>query len=275
MRKLTAIGLVSAWVCTGCASVLTMNYYSTPPGAAVYEGQRLLGYAPLSVNYTPTPQFKAGGCMQLNAVSAQWSSGVSTSAVPIQACGSTGYYQQWYFQRPEAPGIESDLAQARAIEAARYAAEAQAHAQAQQNAAQLGYLAGCALAGGCGPAPTQQPARTYSAPPPSAPTQIAPFTRPSLSTTTATPKPAIYSQPTAPAAHVASQCTLDIHCGFGKVCARSGYGQGECVVPVNQYGRQIYSGPKELIACRWSTDCPTAFECRKQAGHLDGYCAKQ
>jgi hypothetical protein len=84
----------------GCATSLSMTYRSDPPGAMLYESGRAVGYAPQTLNYTPTEAFKHGACMNLRAVSVQWISGVSTSPAQTNACGSVGYNQELTFVRP-------------------------------------------------------------------------------------------------------------------------------------------------------------------------------
>ena len=37
----------------GCANQLQMTYYSDPPGATLYAGDRNLGRAPLTFHYVP------------------------------------------------------------------------------------------------------------------------------------------------------------------------------------------------------------------------------
>jgi len=100
----------------GCANVLSVTYYSDPPGAMIYENGRAWGNAPVTLNYQPDGQFLSGGCMTLNPLTARWVSGAEASISSLQACGSVGYNQQISFIRPNTSGREIDAQYAMQLE---------------------------------------------------------------------------------------------------------------------------------------------------------------
>lgn len=80
-----------------------------------------------------------------------------------------------------------------------------------------------------------------------------------------------------------STCINDYQCGVGQKCVKpqNSYSGGRCVTPVSKYGVQDYRykpaspGVKEVEGCRFDTDCPVLFECKKRPGELNGLCLKR
>lgn len=93
---------------SACASKLTIDYRSDPPGANIYLGGKLWGYSPVRLNFEPTQEFKEGGCMFIKEVSAVWASGAKVGYPSTRACHSLGYNQTFLFTRPDVPGREID-----------------------------------------------------------------------------------------------------------------------------------------------------------------------
>jgi hypothetical protein len=88
--------------------MLQITYQSDPPGAMFYENGRQWGYTPFTLQYTPDQNFVQGRCMLLRPSMVRWASGAEASMQQLQACGSTGYSQQFVFVRPNIPGRELD-----------------------------------------------------------------------------------------------------------------------------------------------------------------------
>lgn len=154
-------------------------------------------------------------------------------------------------------GREVPYADLQAAYEARKAAE---EAEMGAAAAQLG----CALGGGtdCG----------YSnQPPPSHYNRTDAYTR--------QPPPSNYNRTEQ---YTDSKCNSDLDCDTGDKCIRpsGSYGAGRCVTPVSKYGVRDYRvnpnmGVKEVSGCRFDTDCPVLFECRKQPHELKGLCMRR
>lgn len=150
MRFRTTIAAVAV-VCAGCFSAfpgmyspLHMTYAADVPGAMIYQGSQLLGYAPIEVIYRwQKAALDQNQCMQLQPIEARWASGASAGVRGMKACVAGTYIQQKLFLRPNVPGRELDiqfamqLQQTAALEAAAAAQERASlfSALAQQSAA--------------------------------------------------------------------------------------------------------------------------------------------
>ncbi|MEX2126177.1 MAG: hypothetical protein WD795_19960, partial [Woeseia sp.] len=90
---------------------------------------------PMTLQYPQTPSFKQGDCMVLQPAMVRWASGAEASIQQLQACGTTGYVQQFVFIRPkEIPGRELNIQFS--LELQQLAVQ-QALAQAQRDAAAI------------------------------------------------------------------------------------------------------------------------------------------
>ncbi len=95
----------------GCStSTLYVTYLSHPPGAALYENDRVFGYCPLILEYNITQEDRQRGYMVLRGLTARWVSGASATVPSVQANLNNGTSQQFTFLRPEgAEGLQTDL----------------------------------------------------------------------------------------------------------------------------------------------------------------------
>jgi hypothetical protein len=95
---------------TGCANQLQMTYYSDPPGATLYEGDRNLGRAPLRLSYNITEADEKRGSMNLRGLTARWVSGASQSYGTVTSNLNIGKSQYFTLKRPSnAPGLSTDM----------------------------------------------------------------------------------------------------------------------------------------------------------------------
>ncbi len=95
---------------TGCANQLQMTYYSDPPGATLYAGDRNLGRAPLTFHYDISEADQKRGSMNLQGLTARWISGASQSYGTVTANLNTGKTQYFTLKRPSnAPGLSTDM----------------------------------------------------------------------------------------------------------------------------------------------------------------------
>lgn len=156
MRSILRAATISAFLVlvVGCASTLHVTYHSDPPGAALYEGGRFWGYAPITLQYPNAHiAMQAGQCQMLLPLSVRWASGAEASIGNLQACPVNGYTQQFSFIRPaNIPGREFDVQFA--LERERIAIMQQ-QASAQETAALSSLFQ----------ALNQQTQQTYSPPP--------------------------------------------------------------------------------------------------------------
>jgi hypothetical protein len=110
--------LVVILLVSGCASKLSITYYSEPSGAALYGDDSVkLGTCPVTLQYTLTVLDRSHGYVYIKGVTAFWVSGVTTSLASFRADLSNGDKQQLTFQRPRnAPGYDTDTAHASELE---------------------------------------------------------------------------------------------------------------------------------------------------------------
>ena len=94
----------------GCASnQLQLTIYSDPPGATIYQGGNVLGYAPLKVRVN-APQYDQGSpIIKVSDAKAVWASGVSRGLQYIALDRSKYRNFQFTFNRPDVPGREIDV----------------------------------------------------------------------------------------------------------------------------------------------------------------------
>jgi hypothetical protein len=127
---LLAVCLLTA---VGCASNLTVTYYSDPPGAALYQGSQSFGYTPQTLTYHISEDDRKKGYIQLQGMSVKWASGASAEIGYLQAdLNAHGTSQQLTFNRPDSyPGREADVRFALELERLRIM-QRQAAAQESQ-----------------------------------------------------------------------------------------------------------------------------------------------
>ena len=87
-----------------------MTYYSDPPGATLYAGDRNLGRAPLTFNYDISEADEKRGSMNLRGLTARWVSGASQSYGTVTSNLKIGKSQYFTLKRPSnAPGLSTDM----------------------------------------------------------------------------------------------------------------------------------------------------------------------
>ncbi len=136
--------IVSVLLLSGCASKLSVTYYSDPPGAVLYSGGQRLGYSPQTLYYPVSDEAKRDGFVNIPGTKAQWASGATAEIGALNAdLKQYGFLQSFTFQRPDgAPGRETDerfaleLARTQAMQRHAAAQEQQAAALYRQAAAQ-------------------------------------------------------------------------------------------------------------------------------------------
>lgn len=109
MRKIV---MVLSLLLTACASnMLSVTYYSDPPGAILYEDSRSFGYTPVTLNYEVSEQDRESGVKQLRGTQVVWQSGASAHINYLTAdLKNIGMNQQFTFRRPsDAAGLDGDL----------------------------------------------------------------------------------------------------------------------------------------------------------------------
>lgn len=94
---------------SGCASQVTVTYYTDPPGAALYQAGEPFGLTPLYLVYTVDDEYKKGGCMRMQEVQVRWLSGSVARKDDVAICADEGYSKALVIQRPEGSGRETDL----------------------------------------------------------------------------------------------------------------------------------------------------------------------
>jgi hypothetical protein len=137
MRKRVLALLPAALLATGCSTVLKVTYVSDPPGAALYQGAQMVGYAPLTLEYPVTEEDKRAGVKRLQGTSVKWASGASASVDVLTAdLRLLGMEQSFTFQRPNSfPGRDIDMRFALELERLnlqRQAQQQQANAEANR-----------------------------------------------------------------------------------------------------------------------------------------------
>ena len=112
----TSVLLILAILTAGCASNLKMTYKSSPGLADIYESDKKLGVAPVTVEYAVTEDAKKRGYLLLQGTSARWVSGASAEVPSVRGELQNGLSQELTFKRPENyPGLEKDQALVREV----------------------------------------------------------------------------------------------------------------------------------------------------------------
>lgn len=114
MQKVIRLALLAlAGMLGACSTHLHVVYQTEPPGAAVYQGGQLLGNAPVAVPYQLTEADRQNGYKVIDAVSVKWESGAEASIPGLNAdLKQLSWNQQYTFQRPNVPGLDTDLRKA-------------------------------------------------------------------------------------------------------------------------------------------------------------------
>lgn len=97
--KLIVISL--AMSLAACSSQVMLTIESEPPGAAVYEGDRLYGTTPVTLNYDGDNDFTNGGCMGTMPIRVEWNSGAEARLSTINLCASQTSRQAYTFAYPD------------------------------------------------------------------------------------------------------------------------------------------------------------------------------
>jgi hypothetical protein len=118
LRTRALLGIALAATLGGCANTLPtramLTYESVPAGAQIFEGDKLLGAAPVTRTYSSDGKSSAITTPDVRAV---WPSGAQTSYFTILQAGSDRVAT---LQRPaSAPGLQQDLEHAKQLAAAR------------------------------------------------------------------------------------------------------------------------------------------------------------
>lgn len=93
--------IAAALLLGACASQVTLTIESEPPGAAVYEGGKFWGHAPVTLAYTGSSEFQEGGCMGTKPIMVEWDSGAQARVATINMCGMQAREQEFLFTYPE------------------------------------------------------------------------------------------------------------------------------------------------------------------------------
>lgn len=129
---------LSGCILSGGNSGLQMTYSSDPMGAAIYEGERFLGYSPVTVAYA-WQKLDEDGCMKVPPVRVLWASGAEIGFDSIRGCALMGPQQGRLFMRPkDVPGRDLDMQFSIGLQ---QTASQQAAAAAQERAAIFSALA--------------------------------------------------------------------------------------------------------------------------------------
>lgn len=101
--------IIAALLMSACSSQVLLTIESDPPGAAVYEGGRFWGHAPVTLSYTGDNEFQQGGCMGTRPIMVEWDSGAQARVSTINVCGTAQRQKDFLFTYPEGfPGVFSD-----------------------------------------------------------------------------------------------------------------------------------------------------------------------
>jgi len=106
----TLFAIAAALLMSACSSQVLLTIESEPPGAAVYEGGKFWGHAPVTLSYSGSSDFQEGGCMGTRPIMVEWDSGAQARVSTINVCGTQQRDQDFLFTYPE--GFPGNLAQA-------------------------------------------------------------------------------------------------------------------------------------------------------------------
>jgi hypothetical protein len=113
MKQITILChmLLFAVFLNGCASTLSMTYYSVPPGAAIYNGDNYLGDAPVILTYVVDSAAIQSGYLIVQSPKVVWPSGAKifiNEGIRVDLHNTLA--QQYTFYRPSHfPGLEDDI----------------------------------------------------------------------------------------------------------------------------------------------------------------------
>ena len=106
MKMQTAYTIVLASMLSACSSQVLLTIESEPPGAAVFEGGKYWGRAPVTLSYLGSSDFNDGGCMGTAPIKVEWENGAQARVSTISVCGSQEGDREFLFTYPEGfPGI--------------------------------------------------------------------------------------------------------------------------------------------------------------------------
>ena len=94
------IVLASALLLSACSSQLLLTIESEPAGAAVYEGGKFWGHAPVTLSYTGNAEYVEGGCIGTRPIMVEWDSGAQARVSTINMCGGKPSDQEYLFTYP-------------------------------------------------------------------------------------------------------------------------------------------------------------------------------
>ena len=98
---------------------LSLAIYSSPSGASIYQNGAYMGQAPMSLEYSITPQFYSYGSMPIEDLYAVWKSGAKSDLVVNTLFSHHSAYQEVTFRRPENhPDLQADVDYANELESA-------------------------------------------------------------------------------------------------------------------------------------------------------------
>ncbi len=95
------IAVLAACLLSACSSQVLLTIESEPPGAAIYEGGKFWGHAPVTLAYTGSADFQEGGCMGTKPIMVEWDSGAQARVSTINVCDTQQRDQQFLFTYPE------------------------------------------------------------------------------------------------------------------------------------------------------------------------------
>lgn len=91
---------IFALLLSACSSQVLLTIESEPPGAAVYEGGKFWGHAPVTLSYTGNQEHQEGGCIGTRPIMVEWDSGAQARVSTINMCGGQAPEQQYLFTYP-------------------------------------------------------------------------------------------------------------------------------------------------------------------------------
>lgn len=94
--------LVLITLLTGCSQKnLNLTYNSDPSGAMLYDGEKSIGYTPITVSYILSKEDINRGHFILKEKNVRWVSGATKFAETIKINLSNGFQQEYNFVRPK------------------------------------------------------------------------------------------------------------------------------------------------------------------------------
>ena len=90
-----------ALLAPGCSRHLYMTYTVNPEGARLYEGERYLGIAPKTFDYTVSSAEVEAGSKTIRPITAKWPSGATAEMTATTFYFKNSFAQGYHFQRPQ------------------------------------------------------------------------------------------------------------------------------------------------------------------------------